>query len=111
MSDIDALADDLLQAAAAVIAETPDIIGYYAGRTANLARASAPVRTGELRGGISVQVAGSGQSAAIFATAPYAPYVEHGTSKMPPQPFMAPALDQVEPEFIAAVEALGGDVL
>ena len=53
------------------------------------ARAMCPVDTGRLRSSIGVS-AGDGE-AVVYANTDYAAYVEFGTSKMAPQPFMVPA--------------------
>ena len=37
-------------------------------------------------------------------TVPYGIYLEGGTSRMPPQPYLFPALDAVTPGFLAAME-------
>jgi HK97 gp10 family phage protein len=58
------------------------------------AKALAPVATGELRDSIDGEVDATGVT--VFAAAPHAPHVEHGTTKMAAQPFMQPALDQTK---------------
>lgn len=65
----------------------------------------APVDTGFLRSSIGVTYSGAGAtfSAQIAATADYAGYVEYGTSRTPPQPFMRPAFDQHAPALQAAM--------
>lgn len=73
------------------------------------AKMKAPVDTGNLRASISSDI--RGLEAEIGPTASYAAFVEFGTSRMSPQPFLGPAFDEVEPRFIAAVEKLGGSFL
>lgn len=58
------------------------------------ARAQAPVATGALRD--SIQLSGSGLSVEVGTDLRYAPFVEYGTSRAGPQPFMAPAADTGE---------------
>ncbi len=111
MSDLDALAADLLKAAATVQREAPDVVGFAAARTVAAARQAARVRTGELRNSITARPALGGLSAVVEATSDHAVFVEYGTSRMRPQPFMAPAADAAEDDFVKAMEALGGDVL
>jgi len=70
-----------------------------------------PVDTGYLRSTIGPPVVqGSAASASaevsVSATAEYAIYVEFGTRHMAPRAYMGPALDQVSPEFVAAVKAI-----
>lgn len=74
------------------------------------AQALAPTRTGALRASVQVSTSGDGRGSGISATVGptvrYAQFVEYGTSKMTPQPFIGPALDAVTPSFIAAMERL-----
>jgi HK97 gp10 family phage protein len=61
------------------------------------------VKTGALRD--SIGVTASGPEAAVTAAAPYAAFVEYGTSRAPQHPFMTPAADaarQTLPEIVAA---------
>lgn len=54
----------------------------------------APVESGELRD--SIEVVPSGPFVySIGPFAPYAPYLEFGTSKMAPQPFVRPTVDSI----------------
>lgn len=56
----------------------------------------APVDTGHLRGSIGTDIRDirGGVQAEIGPTAHYGRYVEEGTYKMAPQPYMGPALDR-----------------
>lgn len=76
---------------------------------ARLAKERAPVRTGNLRN--SIISANSGLRAVIAPTAGYGVFVELGTRRMAPQPFLFPALDAAEPGFLKAVEQLAGGIL
>jgi HK97 gp10 family phage protein len=60
-------------------------------------RAAVPVDSGELRDSISVDADGS--EARITADAPYAAFVEHGTSDTPAQPFAGPAAEAARRRF------------
>jgi HK97 gp10 family phage protein len=69
----------------------------------------AAVLTGFMRNSITSDFQGSNADVAVGTTGPeaeYAPYVEHGTSRQAPQPFMGPAADEVEPTFYAALESI-----
>lgn len=70
----------------------------------------APVRTGALRSSITVEFSGSfgagTASAEIGPTVDYGGFVEDGTSRMAPQPYMRPALDNREGAFVAAMGKL-----
>lgn len=78
--------------------------------TITQSRSLAPVDTGFLRASIhghseSTAVHASGE---VTASAEYAVYVENGTSRMSPQPFMRPAQEAVTPGWLAAIAQLGG---
>ena len=79
------------------------------------ARTLAPVDTGNLRSSIGVTAdtgwRGEVLTATVGPTAHYGRYVEEGTSRMGPQPYMMPAADRHEPLFVAAIQSLGGQVL
>jgi HK97 gp10 family phage protein len=79
-------------------------------RIAERARDFAPVRTGRLL--LSIHTTGVGTleepdeaftPVGIVADAPYAGYVEGGTSKMAAQPFMQPALDEIRPQLLREI--------
>lgn len=74
------------------------------------AKILAPVDTGYLRNSISTSVEGSGHAASITVevgpTANYGAFVEDGTSRMAPQPYMGPATDRVVPLWQRALEAI-----
>ena len=67
----------------------------------------APVDTGTLRASIGIDVLGDGRAAAMSAvigpSVHYGPYLEFGTRRMPPQPYMGPAADRVLPAFEEAM--------
>ena len=77
------------------------------------AKVYAPVDTGFLRTSIgnTVTIGGDVIEAEVGPTAEYGLYVELGTSRMAPQPYLAPAFDRVEPGFVAAMEQIGGEIL
>lgn len=57
---------------------------------AETARSMAPVATGALRDSIAVNPEG------VYIGAPYAVFVEYGTSRSPAQPYVRPAMDEVK---------------
>lgn len=80
------------------------VVGTTARRIQDTARAVAPVDTGNLRD--SILVARDGETrAAVVATASYASYVENGTTRQAPQPYMSTATIKHEQEFY---DMLGG---
>lgn len=64
----------------------------------------APVRRGELRGGVRREAKGT--DGAVRSTARHSTFVEHGTFKDRAQPFMAPAAERSRTRFPARVGAL-----
>jgi HK97 gp10 family phage protein len=46
----------------------------------------------------------------VEATADHARFVEDGTYKDAPQPFMGPALDEHEEPFVTGLEVIAGDI-
>lgn len=75
-----------------------------------------PVDTGNLKGSIGHSdlrtVGSTGSIGGEFGpTAEYGPYVELGTSRMAPQPYMGPAADLITPAFEQAMAQLAEEVL
>lgn len=77
---------------------------------AEASRCLAPVDSGELKRGIAVQKYGKTEGAAVSA-APHSAMVEYGTSRMPPQPFMLPAAQDMRREFAGSARAAAREVL
>ena len=75
------------------------------------AKSFAPVDTGMLRNSISTTIGAGGLSAEIGPTVDYAHYLEYGTRRMPPQPYMGPAAERRAEPFVKAIESLGGEFL
>ena len=74
------------------------------------------VDTGNLKGSISHSdlrtVGSTGTIGGEFGpTANYGEYVERGTSRMAPQPYMGPAADLIAPGFEQAMAQLGEEAL
>lgn len=109
--DLMRLSIDLTQAGQAAQFLAPRIVAKAASDVEAAGKARCPVDTGTLRNSIGSDLDLAGASAIIGPAADYGAYVEYGTSRMGPQPYMGPALDQVAPGFIAAIERLGGDIL
>lgn len=74
----------------------------------------APRDTGFLASTIGTDFVGDGRSGSMSAivgpTADYGAHVEWGTYKMAAQPYMGPALAEVEPVFYAAMEQVAGSL-
>lgn len=78
--------------------------------TERSAKNRAPVDTGKLKGSIGVTMH-SDYSGEVGPTAEYGYWVEMGTSRMAPQPYMGPAADIHFPLFEQAIAQLGGEIL
>lgn len=81
--------------------------------TAADARRNAPVDTGYLQSSIATEYefSGEGVTGSVEAGANYAVFVENGTSRMAPQPYMRPAFDKNRKKWIRAMEQIGARVL
>ena len=66
------------------------------------AKRRAPVRTGYLRSNITAAKAGR-NAADVISAAPYAAYVEFGTSKMAPRAHLRPAIEATMDDMVAAI--------
>lgn len=75
-----------------------------------IAKQLAAVDTGFMKSVVTHEFRGDGRSGEMEGEwgdeADYAPFVEGGTSRMAPQPFIGPSLDAVAPGFLAATEAI-----
>ena len=115
MTEINTLAVGLRSAAGQAGARASLVVRKTALDVEATAKTFAPVDTGALRNSIGHDLTGDGRygriEAEIGPTVDYAPYVEWGTSRNAPQAFMGPALDRHTPDFITALEQLGGTVL
>ena len=68
------------------------------------AKVLAPVDTGNLRNSITSTI--RGLSGAVGPSAHYGRYVEEGTSRMGPQPYMGPATDRNAALFVQAMDQI-----
>ena len=110
-AELRALAADLRAAGPKVKRQASQVVRKSGQALQNHAIRNAPVDTGFLQSSIYMATDSTGLTAIISPTAAYSHFVEHGTIRMAAQPFMAPALEAVEPSFVAAMEHLGGDIL
>lgn len=70
------------------------------------AKRRCPVRTGNLRASLTTTIERDGLRAQVGTSVYYAAYVELGTRRMAPRPYLLPAAEQARPEFEAAVREL-----
>ena len=64
------------------------------------AKSKSRVDTGNMRGGWQHRAQGSFEGA-VFNLVSYTVHNEYGTSKMPAQPMLRPAIEETQPEFEA----------
>jgi HK97 gp10 family phage protein len=110
-SDIHALAASFTQSAANVGALAQVVVRKTTMDVERDAKNLAPVDTGNLKSSIGHSdlrtVGRSGVlESEVGPTANYGLFVEAGTSRHGPQPFMGPALERQTPSFVAAMEQL-----
>lgn len=75
------------------------------------AKAKCPVDTGYLRNSISTSIGLAGLKATVGPTANYGAFVEYGTSRAGPHPYMGPAVDKNAPAFTRALGQLDAGLL
>lgn len=100
-ADVESHADEALQAMDQAKQRALEEIGLLA---ESYAKQYCPVDTGRLRNSISHAVSESEQAAVIGTNVEYAPYVELGTSKMDPRPYLQPAATEHLDEYQKIVE-------
>lgn len=100
---------DLGKASARTVAAASLVVRKTAADIEATAKIHAPVDTGALRNSISSDI--SVLSAEIGPTVDYGLYVEAGTSRAAPQPYMGPAADVHGPAFEAAIAQIGTKIL
>jgi HK97 gp10 family phage protein len=84
------------------------VVRAYTLKGEALSKQFAPVRTGALRSSIhsDFDVSGDHISGTWRSDLEYSHWVERGTSRMAPRPYIAPAFQTVKPLFEAAVASL-----
>lgn len=105
VSEVDALAAELGEAGPKVQREAGDVVSDVRGSLGDAAQASAPVDTGELRA--SRTDTGEGLEQAVEFSAAYAAFVEFGTYKDAPQPFLFPHADRAEADLESKLGEIG----
>jgi HK97 gp10 family phage protein len=103
-SDIRRLQADLTGMSARAVPVASRAVAKTAHDIEATGKVNAPVDTGNLRNSISSDI--GVLSAEIGPTASYGVWVEEGTSRMSPQPYMGPAADQHIPELEQALGAI-----
>jgi phage protein, HK97 gp10 family len=87
-----------------------DVVRLSTFQVERRAKRRAPVDTGALRNSINSSFSGDGLGTAFVGECGpevhYGGFVELGTVKMAPKPYLGPAFDAVEPGFIEAMEQI-----
>lgn len=85
------------------LARAAEIIG---GMAESHAKEACPVDTGNLRNSITHATEDSGHTVVIGSNVEYAPYVELGTVKMSPRPYLRPAIENHIQEYQGVLQAV-----
>lgn len=72
--------------------KTRAVVVKYATEILNESRERVPVLTGTLKNSSNLQIEDMGQKATVYYSAEYAAFVELGTSKRGPRPYLGPAV-------------------
>lgn len=99
------VSNDLPRIAAGMQAQADAIVARTALDLEAQMKVRAPVRTGFLRGSIQASRVGSGHWRVVVG-ADYGLFVENGTVRARPQPFVRPAVRIVRPAFVEAMRRL-----
>ena len=108
-SELRALAAALRQQAAAIPAKVDQVTRAHGLQAAAIGQSNAPGDTGAHRAGIGMDMLGLAH-VEVGASSEYAPYLEYGTYKMAARPHIIPGVESVVPAWVAAIEAIGGDI-
>ena len=105
MSEVAALGGRLKETSRSVKSGSQKVVQKSAKAVERGAKSNAPVASGELQSEIYSAV--KGMSAQIISPTRYAQFVEFGTYKDAPQPYMTPALEAEGPNFLAEMAKVG----
>ena len=109
------LSERLSTAAARVGAKAANAVRAGAAQISRDAAAAAPRRSGALAESIQTTFSGSGRSGTMSATIPptarHAPFVEFGTYKDRPQPFLFPAFERHSEDVLREIADATRDIL
>lgn len=86
--------------------EAKAVLKKNTSRLQTKAKHKAPVKTGNLMGGISLEMRDGGMVGVAGAQAEYGEYVEKGTRFMAAQPYLEPSLNEVTPQFMSDLKKL-----
>jgi HK97 gp10 family phage protein len=104
-SEVHALADDLRRAGDEMPGKAEVVVAKVGHDMQATAQEIVPVDTGHLKSTISLDLVGLGFD--LGPTAEYGGYVELGTSRMNPEPYLGPAYDAHLPNLEKALGQVG----
>jgi HK97 gp10 family phage protein len=109
VSEVNKLAVDLGKGSLRMVREAGKAVEKAVRDTQRDAKANAPVGSGRLRDSITSEV--RGLTGAVGPTAFHGAYVEEGTSKMAPEPYLAPAMDKNTEPFVRSMGDIAKEIL
>lgn len=109
--DVERLARDLGTAGERAVQRTRVVVAKTGHDTVREAQRRAPVDTGHLRSSIGVDIDPDGLGFEAGPTASYGHFLEFGTSRMSPRPYLLPAFDLQLPAAVAALERVAAGML
>lgn len=109
-SELNQLTRELGSSAATAGVKAARVVAKTAFDVTATAQQLVPVDTSATKQSIHPTLENGGLVAEIGPTTAYAPYLEYGTSRMPPHAFMGPALDRHVAEFVDALSQIGGEL-
>lgn len=111
VSQLEHLAAELVQASGRLGASTADTVRKTARKVQRAAKQNAPRDTGLLAESIGIDLIGDGRStemtAFVGSAVFYGRFLEHGTARMEPKPFLGPALAANRSDF---ERSIGDDI-
>lgn len=110
-SEIGRLVADLGNAGQRAVERTRLVVSKNGHDVVSTAQQHVPVDTGFLKSSISVDFDADRLGYEAGPTALYGGYVELGTTRMAPQPYLFPAFDQHLPTAISALEQVAAGIL
>lgn len=110
-SEIEDLAATLAQAGPRAVERTQLVVDQTGHASVRDMQQLAAVDTGTMKNSTSVDIDPDGLGFEAGPTVNYAPYVEYGTSRMSPQPFVGPGFERNIPPAISALEQVAAGML
>lgn len=105
VGEMKALAHDATVKSATIRSQASKLLRSAAFGVERSAKQAAPFKTGNLKNSIGTDFSGD-LSATIGPSADYGIYLELGTSKMSPRPYLGPAFDQHAPRLVEALKEI-----